>query len=113
VFAGGISVHAPLDTIAFFLHFNLALPQSYKTNTPWGRGMTNDVAIGLSKAFLAELGQHVNFETEADVADFARDAMRVYADLGRLCRGEGQLMWRPKDGAARRLRLPTQSSDQT
>ena len=66
----------------------------------------SDVIITFDAALVAALKERVRFDSEADIAAFARDAMWVHAQLGALTRTPGQLMWHPEGGTPLRLRLP-------
>ena len=65
-----------------------------------------DLQIGLRAELIRELRKKVLFDSDEDIARFVEDAVRVYADLGSLVQGDGELIWRAGDGSERRVRLP-------
>lgn len=64
-----------------------------------------DIQIGLSAELIRELRKKVRFDSDVDIARFVEDAVRIYADLGSLVQGDGELIWRAGDGSERRVRL--------
>ena len=68
---------------------------------------TKPVAIVIPRELISELENRVSFDSDADIAAFVADAMRAYADIGKILRQDGMLMWHPaKGGTPRRVRLP-------
>ena len=70
-----------------------------------GRALS-EISLTLSADTVAALRKRVRFDSEADIAAFAADALRVYAELGALTRTPGTLMWHPEGRTPLRVRLP-------
>lgn len=56
-----------------------------------------------------QLKKQVQFETEADLAQFIADALNSYVALGQLVNSGAVLQAQMQDGAIRRVVLPLQS----
>jgi hypothetical protein len=67
--------------------------------------------IGVSAELIADLRRKIRFDSDADIARFLGDAVRVYAELGGLAARGGTLIWRAADGAERRILLPSMRAE--